>query len=364
MQMKTMVCEMCDGTDIIKQDGVFVCQSCGTKYSVEEAKKMMFGENIGVRGNIKIDSSDEINKLYQAARNARDVSDDETAIRHYESISAKEPSSWEALFYLVILKTNAIKNGEIASAAIRVSNSINRVFQLIKEYVPEEKDKKIAIKEVIEQCYATATWLTSASHEFHKTITKGNGMIALTGVTGAISSFGSSVNALAEDNERCLNIANIMYNCGNAIDQYFEMADIDYQKYAMWSWKKTLELNSDYKRVHNSEILNKDDIQLISSKINKYDASYNYFEIEREMKMQSLPNSATSPKWGVFMTISMIVFCVFPLTGALISGSALYSTKKGDMTNINTNVAKTTLIINILVSFLLAITIINSIGPI
>ena len=37
--MKQMVCEMCGGTDLIKQDGVFVCQTCGTKYSIEEAKK-------------------------------------------------------------------------------------------------------------------------------------------------------------------------------------------------------------------------------------------------------------------------------------------------------------------------------------
>jgi len=39
--MKQLVCEMCGGNDLIKQDGVFVCQNCKTKYSVEEAKKMM-----------------------------------------------------------------------------------------------------------------------------------------------------------------------------------------------------------------------------------------------------------------------------------------------------------------------------------
>ena len=39
--MKQLTCEMCGGTDLLKQDGVFVCQSCGTKYSVEEAKKLM-----------------------------------------------------------------------------------------------------------------------------------------------------------------------------------------------------------------------------------------------------------------------------------------------------------------------------------
>ena len=38
--MKQLTCEMCGSTELIKQDGFFVCQTCGTKYSVEEAKKM------------------------------------------------------------------------------------------------------------------------------------------------------------------------------------------------------------------------------------------------------------------------------------------------------------------------------------
>jgi DNA-directed RNA polymerase subunit M/transcription elongation factor TFIIS len=39
--MKQLVCTLCEKSDIIKKDGVFVCQSCGVKYSLEEAKKMM-----------------------------------------------------------------------------------------------------------------------------------------------------------------------------------------------------------------------------------------------------------------------------------------------------------------------------------
>lgn len=42
--MKQLTCELCEGTDFVKQDGMFVCQNCGTKYTVEEAKKMMAGE--------------------------------------------------------------------------------------------------------------------------------------------------------------------------------------------------------------------------------------------------------------------------------------------------------------------------------
>ena len=44
---------MCGNTDLLKNDGVFICQSCGTKYSVEEAKKMIvdggYDPNYGAR---------------------------------------------------------------------------------------------------------------------------------------------------------------------------------------------------------------------------------------------------------------------------------------------------------------------------
>ena len=39
--MKQIKCEMCGGNDLVKQDGVFVCQSCGCKYTLEEARKLM-----------------------------------------------------------------------------------------------------------------------------------------------------------------------------------------------------------------------------------------------------------------------------------------------------------------------------------
>jgi ribosomal protein L37AE/L43A len=48
--MKKLVCEMCGGSDLIKQDGVFACQHCGAKYSVEEAKKMMVEGTVAVTG--------------------------------------------------------------------------------------------------------------------------------------------------------------------------------------------------------------------------------------------------------------------------------------------------------------------------
>lgn len=39
--MKVLVCEICNGRDFVKQDGMYICRSCGTKYTVDEARNLM-----------------------------------------------------------------------------------------------------------------------------------------------------------------------------------------------------------------------------------------------------------------------------------------------------------------------------------
>lgn len=293
--MKQLVCEMCGSVDLLKQDGVFVCQNCGTKYSVEEARKMMVEGTVEVQGVVKLDSSDELKKLYQAARNARETSDTESALKHYESISARDPDSWEALFYLVVLKTESIKNSEIASAAVSVSNCLPKVFELLNNCDEEEEQKKEYVKEIVAECYSTASWLTNASHNFYKTMTKGNGAMALTGVGGVISSISSTSNALQEDANRCLHIANLMIYCGNYIESTFDMTDEDYKKYAVICWRKALELSNDYKGVHGSVLFDEESRTRFLNKIGQYDE-----ESKKEVETQT-----TNPNGGCYVATAV-----------------------------------------------------------
>lgn len=39
MEVKKVSCDICGGNDLVKLDGVFVCQSCGCKYSADELKQ-------------------------------------------------------------------------------------------------------------------------------------------------------------------------------------------------------------------------------------------------------------------------------------------------------------------------------------
>ena len=34
--MKTLTCKMCGSTQLIEENGMYLCQSCGTKYSASE----------------------------------------------------------------------------------------------------------------------------------------------------------------------------------------------------------------------------------------------------------------------------------------------------------------------------------------
>lgn len=97
--MKQLTCEMCGSTDLMKQDGVFVCQSCGMKYSVEEAKKMMIEGTVDVQGTVKVDNSAFVERYLQNARRAKQKEDWEETEKYYNMVEQNEPTNIEAIFY-------------------------------------------------------------------------------------------------------------------------------------------------------------------------------------------------------------------------------------------------------------------------
>lgn len=94
--MKRLTCEMCGGTDLVKEDGVFVCKNCGVKYSPEEAKKLMIEGTVQVAGTVKIDHGDQTAKLHKSAQAAFDSRDFDSAQRYYSQIVQIDPADWEA----------------------------------------------------------------------------------------------------------------------------------------------------------------------------------------------------------------------------------------------------------------------------
>lgn len=96
--MKQIVCEMCGGTDLIKDEGVFVCQNCGCKYTVEEAKRMMIEGTVDVQGTVKIDNTEQINNYIALAKNAEDRNNEAEAESYANRALEIDPNNSKALY--------------------------------------------------------------------------------------------------------------------------------------------------------------------------------------------------------------------------------------------------------------------------
>ena len=161
--MKQLVCEMCGGRDLIKDGGVFVCQTCGCKYTVEEARKMMIEGKVDVSGStVKVDTSEKLNNLYTLARRAKNDDNAADAAKYYAEIRIEDPHSWEAAFYGVYYTAANCRIGQIESAANSVTNCLESVSKLIVDYVPKEA-QKAAYTEFLLRAAAIGTMLFNAS---------------------------------------------------------------------------------------------------------------------------------------------------------------------------------------------------------
>lgn len=136
--MKRLTCEMCGSTDLIKQDGVFVCQTCGCKYSIEEAKKMMVEGTVEVTGTVKVDNSAAIENYLDMARNAVDANNNKEADNYCNRIIEMDVTNWEAW----LIKGKAV-GWQSTLGNIRIAETIN-AFSKALENCPEENKEEIA----------------------------------------------------------------------------------------------------------------------------------------------------------------------------------------------------------------------------
>jgi tetratricopeptide (TPR) repeat protein len=137
--MKELTCEMCGSTEIIKQDGMYICQTCGTKYSVEEAKKMMIEGTVDVSGStVKVDNTAPIENYFKMAESAYESSNQKEAENYCNKIIEIDPNNYKAW----LLKGKAA-GWQSTLGNIRVEESVN-CFTKALDNAPEEE--KSAIK--------------------------------------------------------------------------------------------------------------------------------------------------------------------------------------------------------------------------
>lgn len=143
--MKQLTCEMCGGTDLIKQDGVFVCQSCGCKYSVEEAKKMMIEGTVDVSGStVRLDNTSNIENYLKLAENAFSANNNKEAESYSNKILEINPN-----YYKAWLIKGKVAGWQSSLDKSRIFESIE-CFEKAVENVPETEAADLK-KEIAEE---------------------------------------------------------------------------------------------------------------------------------------------------------------------------------------------------------------------
>lgn len=88
--MKSVTCELCGGNELIKDDGLFVCQHCGTKYTAEEARKLIIDGPVTVEG---IAGADNLLKRAKEFERQRDI---DRAEEYFNRVLDLDPDNSEA----------------------------------------------------------------------------------------------------------------------------------------------------------------------------------------------------------------------------------------------------------------------------
>ena len=99
--MLQLKCEMCGSVDMIKQDGVFVCQGCGMKYSPEEAKNIMVEVEDAAQNAV----STVVNNFLVMAEQAMDAGNFADAISACDHVLAQDVKCVKAWYIKAVTST-------------------------------------------------------------------------------------------------------------------------------------------------------------------------------------------------------------------------------------------------------------------
>lgn len=147
--MKRLTCEMCGSTDLVKREGVFVCQSCGTKYSVEEAKKMMVEGTVEVRGTVTVDNSSAVEKYVANARRALNKQDWEEVEKYYNLVEQNSTNNIEAVFFSSYGRAMLSMMDQDYFKRQQKFEFLNKSMSVISDYFEETSENKEEVLKLI-----------------------------------------------------------------------------------------------------------------------------------------------------------------------------------------------------------------------
>lgn len=148
--MKRINCEVCGSAEMLKDNGVFVCQSCGCKYSLEEVRKMLIDDASTVQLN-KVTSSDgqteEYKNMLKAMRDAMDDGRFDSAYMNSVQLIAMKPDVPE----LIAIQALAIFGKDNTTLDIPASTikGLERFYSMLDTWKANHSEKAVVIVDVL-----------------------------------------------------------------------------------------------------------------------------------------------------------------------------------------------------------------------
>lgn len=141
MDHEKIVCELCEGTEFVKDGGMFVCQGCGTKYTAEEARAMMKeveGGPVVTGAPVGNVNQQQLDNLLLLASNAYAADNQEEAEKYCNRAIEYDAMCYKAWFLKgkAIGWSSTVKNPRIAEAA--------HSFKQAVDFAPDEEKESLA----------------------------------------------------------------------------------------------------------------------------------------------------------------------------------------------------------------------------
>ena len=153
--MKAIKCELCGSNELKKIDGEYECQYCHTKYSVEEAKKLMIDGTV----DVQINTEKQEKNYEKLAERAYKDEQYKQAYDYYKKLLELDSDNWEYVYKTGICSAwqSTLTDFRIDEAIIAAKNA----FKLVK-------DNNIEIEDMEEFTYKIAIEINNLNAKYVK----------------------------------------------------------------------------------------------------------------------------------------------------------------------------------------------------
>lgn len=136
--MKTIKCELCGSTSVTKVDSIYQCDYCKTKYSIEEAKKLIT--------DMRVVGIEEYANYLTLARKAKEEENVENAEKYYGMVLRIDSNNWEAKFYNSYYAAIRTTLFDIENSIQRFIDSLSSTIEIISRINDNDEITRILVE--------------------------------------------------------------------------------------------------------------------------------------------------------------------------------------------------------------------------